>query len=62
MVITIHEGSDNSNVLLSSNDDRFAEAWGSSVFIATSHAYLELKKIEQWSEGKFDESVVFELD
>lgn len=62
MIITIHEGYDNTYVILTCNHSEFKKAYGSRITIHTKHIYRELSAIAKWCNNIAGEECLFEID
>lgn len=62
MTITIHEGYDNTYVILTSKHEEFKKLYGDKVNVRTGMIYYELQAIARWCNNIVGEECLFEID
>lgn len=62
MIITIHEGYDESYIILTSGDKRFREKYGKYVHVMANNVYKELEAIADLCNNELGDECLFEID
>lgn len=61
MIITISEGSNDNYIVLSSNDARFKNEWGTQIECRVNGMYKNLTLITDWANNNYHEACLFEV-
>lgn len=61
MTITIHEGSNKANVMLTAKHAAFKETFGERIYVRTNDIFKELRRIARWANNIIGEECLFEI-